>query len=194
MIARILLLSASLSGCALIADKKDPGWEYAPQMYVSDSYEPYSQVREHTVNADGKNMRAPVEGTIPRSSTGYDNTRMELMYNYPIHKDSIADAARILKNPLEKNEKNLAAGKYLYTSYCAPCHGDAGAGDGLVGQKYGGVANYKASNVVNVSSGHIYHVISKGKGRMWGQAAQIRPVERWQIVYYVNQLRGYQGE
>ncbi|MFM7587072.1 MAG: cytochrome c, partial [Bacteroidota bacterium] len=59
---------------------------------------------------------------------------------------------------------------------------------------YGGVANYKASNVVNVSSGHVYHVISKGKGRMWGQAAQIRPVERWQIVHYVNQLRGYQGE
>jgi len=48
--------------------------------------------------------------------------------------------------------------------------------------------------VVNVSSGHIYHVISKGKGRMWGQASQIRPVERWQIVHYVNQLRGYQGE
>ena len=42
-----------LSSCALISDKKDPGWEYAPQMYVSNAYEPYSQVEDNAINKDG---------------------------------------------------------------------------------------------------------------------------------------------
>lgn len=183
-----------LSSCALIADKKDPGWEYAPQMYVSHSYEPYSQVEEHSINKDGKNMREPVAGTIARSGVGYDNTKLELMYNYPIGKDSLEYAAQVLKNPLESNDKNLAKGKYYYDTYCSPCHGKEGKGDGLVGQKYGGVPNYQASYIVNQPSGHIYHVITKGKGRMWAHGSQIRPEERWQIVMYVNKLRGYTGE
>ncbi|MBA4304764.1 MAG: cytochrome C [Sphingobacteriaceae bacterium] len=193
----VLLLGVGLSflsSCALIADKKDPGWEYAPQMYVSDAYEPYSQVEDHSINKDGKNMREPVAGTIARSGVGYDNTRLELMNNYPIGKDSLEYAAKVLKNPLEVNDKNLEKGAYFYNSYCSPCHGKEGKGDGLVGQKYGGVPNYQASYIVNQPSGHIYHVITKGKGRMWGHGSQIRPEERWQIVMYVNKLRGYTGE
>jgi mono/diheme cytochrome c family protein len=183
-----------LSSCALIADKKDPGWEYAPQMYVSHPYEPYTQVEDNSLNADGKNMRAPVEGTIARSGIGYDNTQLALMYNYPIHKDSLEMAARMLKNPLEATPANLEKGQYFYGKYCTPCHGAEGKGDGSVGQIYGGVPNYQASYIVNQPSGHIYHVITKGKGRMWAHGTQIRPEERWQIVMYVNKLRGYTGE
>jgi mono/diheme cytochrome c family protein len=182
------------SGCALIADEKDPGWEYAPQMYVSDAYEPYSQINDHSINPQGKNMREPVAGTIARSGVGYDNMNISLMYNYPIHKDSLETAARVLKNPLESTTQNLAKGAYFYGVYCAPCHGSEGKGDGSVGQVYGGVPNYQASYIVNQPSGHIYHVITKGKGRMWAHGSQIRPEERWQIVMYVNKLRGYTGE
>ena len=39
----------AFASCALIEDKKEPGWEYAPQMYVSTPYEPYSQVTKNTI-------------------------------------------------------------------------------------------------------------------------------------------------
>ncbi|MFN3529829.1 MAG: c-type cytochrome [Bacteroidia bacterium] len=189
-----LAVGSLLSSCGIIANEKDPGWEFAPQMYVSHPYEPYSQVGSNTLNADGKNMREPVKGTIARSGVGYDNTNMSLMFNYPIHKDSLELAARLLVNPLEKNAQHLEKGEYFYGVYCAPCHGKEGKGEGSVGQVYGGVPNYQASYIVNQPSGHIYHVITKGKGRMWAHGSQIRPEERWQIVMYVNKLRGYTGE
>jgi mono/diheme cytochrome c family protein len=194
LILAAVVSAGLLQSCFLVRDEKDPGYEYAPQMYVSTPYDPYSQVEENTVNPHGMNMRKPVEGTIARSGVGYDNTRLELMHNYPIGKDSIEYAAQVLKNPLEANEKNLKEGKYYYTAYCQPCHGAEGKGDGPVGQKYGGVPNYQASYIADKPSGHIYHVITKGKGRMWGHGSQIRPEDRWKIVMYVNQLRGYTAQ
>ncbi|MFM7700362.1 MAG: c-type cytochrome [Bacteroidota bacterium] len=182
----------ALSSCALIEDPKEPGWEYAPQMYVSTPYEPYSQVEKNSINTDGKNMRAPVAGTIARNGTGYDNTVLELMHNYPIGRDSVDYAGKILRNPLDSQDTTLLAeGKYLYGVYCAPCHGAEGNGQGKVGQKYAGVPNYKDSRIPGLPSGHIYHVITLGKNRMWGLGSQIRPEDRWKIVLYVNQLRGY---
>ncbi|MEY3158275.1 MAG: hypothetical protein RLZZ121_1328 [Bacteroidota bacterium] len=183
----------AFSSCALIEDKKEPGWEYAPQMYVSTPYEPYSQVTKNTINADGKNMRAPAPGTIARNGLGYDNTVLELMHNYPIGRDSVDYAGKVLRNPLDSRDTTLLAeGKYLYGVYCAPCHGAEGNGQGKVGQIYAGVPNYKDSRIPGLPSGHIYHVITLGKNRMWGLGSQIRPEDRWKIVLYVNQLRGYQ--
>jgi hypothetical protein len=183
----------AFSSCALIEDKKEPGWEYAPQMYVSTPYEPYSQVTKNTINADGKNMRAPAPGTIARNGLGYDNTVLELMHNYPIGRDSVDYAGKVLRNPLDSRDTTLLAeGKYLYGVYCAPCHGAEGNGQGKVGQIYAGVPNYKDSRIPGLPSGHIYHVITMGKNRMWGLGSQIRPEDRWKIVLYVNQLRGYQ--
>jgi Cytochrome C oxidase, cbb3-type, subunit III len=183
----------AFSSCALIEDKKEPGWEYAPQMYVSTPYEPYSQVAKNTINADGKNMRAPAPGTIARNGLGYDNTVLELMHNYPIGRDSVDYAGKVLRNPLDSRDTTLLAeGKYLYGVYCAPCHGAEGNGQGKVGQIYAGVPNYKDSRIPGLPSGHIYHVITLGKNRMWGLGSQIRPEDRWKIVLYVNQLRGYQ--
>jgi len=183
----------AFSSCALIEDKKEPGWEYAPQMYVSTPYEPYSQVTKNTINADGKNMRAPAPGTIARNGLGYDNTVLELMHNYPIRRDSVDYAGKVLRNPLDSRDTTLLAeGKYLYGVYCAPCHGAEGNGQGKVGQIYAGVPNYKDSRIPGLPSGHIYHVITLGKNRMWGLGSQIRPEDRWKIVLYVNQLRGYQ--
>ena len=183
----------TFASCALIEDKKEPGWEYAPQMYVSTPYEPYSQVTKNTINADGKNMRAPAPGTIARNGLGYDNTVLELMHNYPIGRDSVDYAGKVLRNPLDSRDTTLLAeGKYLYGVYCAPCHGAEGNGQGKVGQIYAGVPNYKDSRIPGLPSGHIYHVIALGKNRMWGLGSQIRPEDRWKIVLYVNQLRGYQ--
>jgi mono/diheme cytochrome c family protein len=40
-----------------------------------------------------------------------------------------------------------------------------------------------------MNAGQIYHVISRGSGRMPSYATQIPSVERWLIVHYVDTLR-----
>ncbi|GGG29540.1 c-type cytochrome [Pontibacter amylolyticus] len=171
------------SGAMLVAcsNEKDPGLEYAPDMYHSVALDPYSQVKENLYNPGGMNMREPAPGTVARGKMGYN------MY---LSKDEAEVAGVELKNPLEKNELNLAEGQVLYTRFCAPCHGDQGDGQGLVGQKFKGVPSYSAGRVATLPEGHIYHVITNGRGRMLPHGSQVNPTERWKIVMYVQQLQG----
>lgn len=182
------VISASLTAC-VDKDPQDPGVEYASQMYHSIPYDPYSQIDPNSYNADGLNMRLPVPGTVARQQNGEDLS-IEMSLNYPFAKDSLDYAAKILKNPLSMSDTSvMSQGKDLYTKYCQHCHGEAGDGQGPVAKKYGGVANLKS--VADKTEGHIYHVITMGKGRMWAHGSQILPKDRWKIVTYVNTLRGY---
>ena len=44
-------------------------------------------------------------------------------------------AAAKLKNPVAADATSVAAGKQLYDKQCAGCHGDAGKGDGAMGEE-----------------------------------------------------------
>jgi len=199
-------LSITLWGCK--ADGEFAGTEFAPQMYTAVSYEPLSQVTDSSAsdynssrynNYNGKrsmNMREPVEGTVKRQNyvraTGqiFASDTANLLI-YELHKDSIALASRILKNPipLDSAGQVLAEGKHLYTNFCSPCHGAEGKGDGKVGVMYKGVANLTGGAIKSVSEGHIFHTITHGRNRMWAHKSQINPEERWKIVHYVQKLQ-----
>ncbi|EJF11568.1 MULTISPECIES: cytochrome c [Pontibacter] len=174
----VLFTGAMLVACS---NEKDPGLEFAPDMYHSIPLDPYSQVKENLYNPGGMNMREPVQGTVARGKMGYN------MY---LSKDEAEVAGVELKNPLEYNDQHLAEGQVLYTRFCASCHGDQGDGQGLVGQKFKGVPSYSAGRVAELPAGHIYHVITNGRGRMMPHGSQVNPTERWKIVMYVQQLQG----
>jgi len=190
-----------------------PGTEYAPNMYHSVAYDPYSQIIDSVTygkeyyNSNpynqykGKkhiNMMLPVEGTVPRQSyrSVADSSKDEkdkALYFYELHVDSFALAGRILTNPIPASEDVVEEGKNLYLTYCQPCHGEKGLGDGKVGVMYKGVANLTGAAYKNLPEGHIFHVISHGKGRMWGLKTTITPEERWKIVHYVKKLQKGEG-
>ncbi|GAA4407480.1 cytochrome c [Nibrella viscosa] len=167
--------------------------EYAPNMYDPVGYEPYKQLEPNKINPNGLNMRIPARGTVARPNyhtifgTGDSAVRDLMIYNIP--KDSIAIAEQVLRNPIPLNDKTLEEGKILYSRYCTHCHGEAGKGDGLVGQVYKGVPNYSVGDYATMNDGHIYHVITHGKGRMWPHGSQMTPEERWKIVHYVHKLQ-----
>ncbi len=175
----------------------DPGLEYAPQMYHAVAFEPYSQVTDTSseffntiqANPNGQNQRVPEKGTIARRQyTGMvKGSLAQELYIYDIPADSLDYAAKALKNPVPNNEKTLEEGKVLYGRYCQSCHGEGGLGDGKVADQYKGVANLVAKAKV-VSDGHIFHVITHGKGRMWPHGSQVNPDERWKIVHFVKSL------
>lgn len=193
-----------LGALSCAAKKERPGTEYAPQMYHSVPYEPLSQIKDkeagrwltsreegaaefynsNPFNPHEMTMRAPVAGTVRRI-----DKRASHGLPYRLPKDSLARAARTLRNPLDSTEAVLAEGKVLYTRFCGHCHGDTGAGDGPVGKVYKGVTAYNSRAVQNVSEGHIFHVITHGKGRMKAHGSQISPTDRWKIVRYVQTLQ-----
>ena len=184
-----------LFGCG--KDPNDPGLEYAPQMAHAIPFEPYSQVLDTAsefyntinVNPDIANQRKPVAGTVARKQ--YAGMKKGSLANeifaYNIPADSLAYAARILLNPIPLSKQSVEDGKILYGRYCQACHGEGGLGDGKVADQYKGVANLVAKAKVS-SDGHIFHVITYGKGRMWPHGSQVNPDERWKIVHYVKSL------
>lgn len=176
----LLFSSAVLFACG---DEQSPGLEYAPDMYHSVPLDPYSQIKENKYNPGGMNMREPAKGSVPRGKQGY---------NLYLTEETAEAAGAELTNPLEANEDNLAKGKVLYSRFCAPCHGEQGDGQGLVGIKYKGVPSFTAGRVAELPEGHLYYVIAQGRGRMMPYGSQVNPTERWQIVMYVQQLQ--QGE
>lgn len=173
----VLFSSAMLVACS---NDQDPGLEYAPDMYHSVPLDPYSQIKDNKFNPGGMNMRQPAPGTVARGKQGYN------MY---LSADTAEVAGTELINPLERTNKHLAEGKILYTRFCSPCHGEQGDGQGLVGQKFKGVPSYSAGRVASLPGGHIYHVITNGRGRMMPHGSQVDPNERWKIVMYVQQLQ-----
>ena len=183
--------TAVLTSCS---DNNSTGWEFAPNMYNSRAYEPLTQWRKNIINADGKDMRSPVAGTISRANyqTSFlqdDSTIVNDLMVYNLPKDSIALAEVTLKNPIPWSDKAEEEGKVLYERNCLHCHGEKGAGDGAVGKVYKGVPNYASDAYKNMNDGHIFHVITFGKGRMWAHASQVNPEERWKIVHYVHRLQ-----
>src|SRR5690349_18129915 len=108
-------IASLISACSAGGD--NPGIEYAPNMYVSFAYEPFSQLADqpNTINPNGMNMRLPVPHTIARGQLDFAT--------YHVDKSTEAyEAAGAWKNPLPTDAHNLAEGKRLYNINCTPCH------------------------------------------------------------------------
>lgn len=187
-------LTAGLLSCG--SDPNDTGTEFAPNMYNSVGYEPMTQLQGDTnkINPYGMNMRLPVAGTVSRKRyTGADSLKKAFLAQELLAKtvpnDSISYSAALLKNPLAATPENIEAGKAQYERFCQHCHGEGGKGDGLVAKQYKGVPVYSSDALKDVNDGHIYHVITHGKGRMWPHGSQISSENRWKIVLYVHELQ-----
>jgi len=194
--AAVLLTSCGVGG-------DNPGVEYAPNMYHSVAYEPYSQIVDEDAgrwltsidypdghaeffNSNKHNlfrmtMREAPANTVSRNKNGW--------LPYRIEKDSLAFASKTMKNPLDSTAAVVAEGKILYEMYCDHCHGAKGEGNGKVSEKYNGVPNYKSDALKSITEGHIFHVITHGKNLMWAHGSQIGPEDRWKIAKYVKTLQ-----
>ena len=210
-------LSAAVLLTACGAGGDDQGTEFAPNMYHSVAYDPYTQIvdkdagnwltsieypdghgeffNSNQFNVPRMNMRLPAPNTVKRNNNGW--------LPYRVEKDDLVTAATV-KNPLDSTAAMIAEGKLLYEMYCDHCHGAKGTGDGKVAagvtiedpergkiekSTYNGVANLTGDALKNISEGHIFHVITHGKGLMWAHGSQITEEDRWKIAGYVKTLQ-----
>jgi mono/diheme cytochrome c family protein len=103
-------------------------------------------------------------------------------------------SARVLAlaNPVPANAASLARGEEMYQRVCAPCHGDAGDGNGYIVESgaYPLIVSLIADNVTGYADGYIYGMIRVGRGAMPGYQHQVTHQDRWHIVNYLRQLQG----
>ena len=97
-----------------------------------------------------------------------------------------------LKNPVAANAASVAAGQTVYAKQCAGCHGDAGKGDGAMGEEL----TPKPSNLTDAdwkhgaTDGEMFVLIrdgAKGTG-MKGYKAKLTTHQIWDVVNYVRTL------
>ncbi len=111
----------------------------------------------------GQVQQPPPAGTVPR---GWSNAA-----------PAIDDAA-------------LARGETVYRTFCAVCHGPAGAGDGRVTQR--GVPappSLLGDNAMTMSDQQMYDILTAGQKTMPAYAAQIEPADRWRVIAFVRRLQ-----
>jgi mono/diheme cytochrome c family protein len=92
--------------------------------------------------------------------------------------------------PLVVDMAFLERGREKYTTFCAPCHGAVGDGNGMV-KKYGmaTVANYHDDRLRTMAEGEIFNTITNGKNTMLPYSDKLVPEERWAVVAYVRALQ-----
>lgn len=114
--------------------------------------------------------RPPAAGTVPVSG------------ELPIDRTV---AERVLNNPIA-GAGPTDSGRGLYGSYCSPCHGIAGIGNGPVARFFVPPGDLTSAAVQQHSDGWIYATITNGTARMPRQGTELSPQERWEIVNVVR--------
>jgi cytochrome c5 len=180
---KITVVLVTLLSMVSCGNKTKPNFQYMPNMYESVGYEAY---QEANVDVDGKQIfeydmeaRLPAEGTLPR---GYS------LYEYEDSTQGYDLAKAELNSPLvDSTQVDYTRGKELYEIYCGICHGNNGAGQGILvkREKILGVPSYDAREL---TEGSIYHVMYYGLNSMGSYANFMSEEESWQVVAYVEKL------
>ena len=175
----VLLLAMAAATWSLRREPTQPNSVFLPEMYYSVPFDPQAA---NPYFADGAAARIPVKGTIPRGflplpyeATDADAIRAGNELSNPFSKDSVRDAER---------------GTAVFRTFCQPCHGTAGAGDGTV-TRYGfpPPPSLASPAILAQKDGQIFHTISFGKRNMPSLASQISRDDRWRVILHVRSLQ-----
>lgn len=102
-------------------------------------------------------------------------------------------AGRELKNPYAAGprlEAHRSRGAGVFASFCLPCHGPTGRGDGPV-LKAGVPAppSLLGDSARRMPDGRLFHVVTYGQKTMPAHAAQVSREDRWKAVLHVRDLQ-----
>ena len=86
------------------------------------------------------------------------------------------------KNPVPADSDSVAAGRKLFDSYCASCHGMNAKGNNGV------AADLTAPAVQNQTGGVLFWKVSQGRSPMPSFANILTAHQRWNIINYIRTL------
>jgi len=176
----------------------------------------YKAQSESEVFADLRAARPPVEGTVARGRLKLDDHRHRGYELTPKDEPGGAEGEMEVRyfsgfpERIEVDSRLLQRGQTMFTTYCFPCHGVNGRGNGPVNETATvltetgehGTSWVPPSNLVatledgtlqygpeNYPEGKLFHVITHGIRNMAGYGSQIRVDDRWAVVAYVRALQ-----
>jgi mono/diheme cytochrome c family protein len=163
----------ALTGCEIPS-------EFLQRMESQSKYE-YYETSEFW--ADGRAMRAPPEGTIPRERpvgqpgvyTGRVNGQLVNAIPVPVDMDL------------------LKLGQKKYNIVCSQCHGVLGDGNSIVAENMGLRLPPSLLELSGKPTGHFYAAINEGYGVMPSFSGELDTKERWAVVAYVRALQAARG-
>ena len=95
-------------------------------------------------------------------------------------------------SPVAATADNIAAGRTVYNSNCAFCHGVSGAGDATIGQNmFPKAANLLDQNTVKKTDGQIYWILENGLAFVGMPAfkSSLSSDDLWKATLYIRQLQ-----
>jgi mono/diheme cytochrome c family protein len=139
-------------------------------MLVQKKYLPYDSSRFFP---DGRTMRVPPAGTVPRERV-VENT-----------------AASATTIPYAVTPELIAAGKVRFDIYCAVCHGEHADGQSVVARNMVDCPppSLLTDRVRAYPPGAIYTIVTNGFGRMPSYAPELPESDRWAVIAYLRALQ-----
>ena len=185
--AKVILAAIIIGAAAAGGGSKAYAFPWSTDMYPGAAVQPLEIA-----------PRVMPDGTLPINGIHYN-----VHYGQPV---GMPTAAAILpmklelmtvreQNPLQPTSENLAHGKVLFETVCAPCHGQVGKGDGSVVH----LLAHKPANLLtgvstNLPDGYVFGYIRNGGIWMPSYDDAMSTTERWQIVLYMRDLEKKYGE
>lgn len=162
---KMLRVGVALCGFVLIARGSAGAFPWDIDMFRGESVQPLAQ-----------SPRVMPPGTLPIDGEP------------PMSRE---DASAALHNPLKPTPAALAAGKSLFQTNCAVCHGSNARGNGTVSFLLRvPPADLTAGVAAQRSDGYIYATIRNGSIVMPSYADAMSSHERWEVVLYLRSLQG----
>lgn len=141
--------------------------------------------------ADRRAMRPAVAGTVARGEldmtdafrTGTEGDQWVKDYPVPV------------------TDLLIQRGQEKFEISCAPCHGYAGYGDGMVNKRAEQLqepawiqpSTFHNDEIRNRDNGHIFNTITNGIRTMPAYRDKLTPKDRWAVVAYVRALQRSQN-
>jgi mono/diheme cytochrome c family protein len=153
--------------------------EFLPGMLVSV---PYDAQSANTNFPDGKTLRTPVQNTVPE-------------HFMPLHYRSTPEealrAGQELYNPVsDTGIGDMQRGEEIFSTFCTPCHGAAGLGDGAVVRKgFPPPPSLLAAKAMNMKEGQMFHILTYGQGNMPSLSSQVSRLDRWRAITFVRSFQ-----
>ena len=155
----------------------------------------YEAYERSTFFADSLAARPVEEGTFERSGPppGADYTgatRPGAGEGDTLSGEAAFEGTLRRKLPFPVSMEMLQRGQQQFNSYCSPCHGRVGTGQGMVVMR--GLrqpVSFHTERLREAPVGHFFNVITNGYGAMYSYAARVKPEDRWAIAAYIRALQ-----
>jgi len=161
-----------------------------PRIHLLQGMDNQGRYKSQQVNplfADTREARPPVAGTVARGRLHADEAFFKGTH----------DGKWVETFPVAVTMNLLNRGQERFRIYCAPCHGLAGAGDGIVAVRADRLqegtwvppSSLHDPTVLARPIGHLFNTVTNGIRTMPSYGSQIPVDDRWAIVGYVRALQ-----